>query len=145
MQISISGFGSRLREARKEKGFSAQWMCNYLNGYLVSAGYPAVALNTYYSWEYIGSAREVLHGRSLPHPLVYKLLTIPLGITGYWLFFGDLDGRIVKRRDRLPAGVSLEQVAGVGEPDPLRQEFNRVAGQLNAQQRQALLVLLKQF
>lgn len=142
----VAGLGSRLREARREAGLSADWMVRFLNGYLVSAGMKPVGIQTYYSWERIGTPRE-RPGKSYPHPLIYKLVLIPLGVTGYWLFNGDMGGKIVKYRKDLPQlekiNYGIEQKSGVTLPDRLRIEFNRVEPLLSNGQKRGLLELLK--
>lgn len=82
----------------------------------------------------------------MPHPLVYKLIVIPLDVTGYWLFFGDMDGRVVRHKKDLPNGVELEQVSALRpEIDPLAREFQRLQERLSPSQKNALINLLRQF
>jgi hypothetical protein len=55
-------------------------MVNYLNGYLTGKGIRPIGLNTYYFWERIGLPGQD-KGRAYPHPYVYRLLSIVLGIS----------------------------------------------------------------
>ncbi|WP_276681498.1 hypothetical protein [Thalassolituus oleivorans] len=149
MLTSADGFGPRLKSARKAKGFSARWIVNYINGYIVSKGYPPLTLNTYYAWERIGTPLEVKKGRRWPHIIEHKLLLIPLGITGYWLFNGDMGGKIIRNRADLPAlnsiNYGLEQHAAIINGDRLRSEFNRLIEKIDDRRRSALLNLFKMF
>lgn len=143
---SADDFGTRLRQARKEAGLTVKWMVDFLNGYFVSAGGRPIGVQTYYSWERIGTPREV-SGKAYPHPSIYKLILIPLGVTGYWLFNGDMGGRIVKSREDLPTleGIDygIEQKHAIQTGDKLRIEFNRVVGKMNTHQKRGLLELLR--
>jgi hypothetical protein len=77
--ICIKGFGSALRSARKRRRLSGKWMVHLINGYLVPQGIHPISLNTYYSWEKIGTPLE--HGgRGYPHPSLYRLFSIVLDI-----------------------------------------------------------------
>lgn len=149
MLTSVEGAGPRLRSARKAKNFSGQWMVDYINGYMVPQGYPPLTLNTYYSWEYIGTNRENKRGRRWPHMLEYKIMLIPLGITGYWLFNGDMEGRIVRDRENLPAleaiNYGMEQMYAIRQGDKLLQEINRVSRLLTPQMKQDLTRLLSRI
>ena len=149
MLTSVAGLGPRLKSARKAKKISARWMVNFLNGYMVSAGYPELSLNTWYSWEKIGTPQENKRGRRWPHMREIKLMLIPLGITGYWLFNGDMDGRIVRERADLPdlsaINYGMEQWASLREVDKLRWEFNRVTHDWSESQRIAAMNFLRLF
>jgi hypothetical protein len=92
----IIGFGDRLRSARKEAGLSVPYMVDHINMYLTSYGFKTIHESTYYSWEKIGTTREVKTGKSFPHPVIYPLLLEKFGITRYWLFWGDQGGRIIR-------------------------------------------------
>lgn len=145
MQITIAGFGGRLRDARRAKGVSAKWMCGFINGYMCSLGYQPVTVKTYYSWEYIGTSREEMKGRSWPHPMVYRLISLALGITLYWLIYGDMGGRIRRESSALPASQQVEQIAAITGQDALTREVDRVKGRLTSAQQAALVNLLKTF
>jgi hypothetical protein len=143
----LNSFGGRLRDARKAKKLSGQWIVNYLNGYLVGLGLQKIALTTYYSWEKIGTSAELVKGKSYPHPIVYRLLLIPLGITGYWLLVGDYDGRVVRMRSDLHESLAdyyaAEQASIIKEQDEVLQELIRVAQELTPLQRSTALAFLK--
>lgn len=143
----LNSFGGRLRDARQEKKLSGRWMVNYLNGYLAGCGLAEVALTTYYSWEKIGTHAELIKGKSYPHPIVYKLLLIPLGVTGYWLLNGDQGGKIIRRRSELPQlesiNYGLEQLSSLKQEDELTIEARRVMQRLSPAQRKAALTMLK--
>lgn len=142
MLTSVAGLGPRLRSARKAKRLSARWIVNFLNGYMVSDGYPELSLNTYYSWEKIGTHQENKRGRRWPHIKEIKAMLIPLGITGYWLVNGDMDGKIVKDRADLPdlqtINYGMEQWAAIQSGDKLRWELNRITSNMTDAQRNAL-------
>lgn len=142
MLTSVAGLGPRLRSARKAKKFSARWMVQFLNGYMVSDGYPELSLNTYYAWEKIGTHQENKRGRRWPHIREIKAMLIPLGITGYWLVNGDMDGQIIRDRSDLPQldaiNYGMEQWAALKSHDRLRFEVNRVCHRMTDSQRSAL-------
>lgn len=144
--IYVHKMGRRLKESRTEKKLSAQWVVNYLNGYLVPRGLKPVGLSTYYSWEKIGTDQE-MKGKGYPHPVVYKLLLIIFDITGYWMFNGDMGGRIVRYRENLPSlgGIDygVEQTYSIQEQGPIRAEFDRVMLTATPAQRLATLNLLR--
>jgi hypothetical protein len=142
MLTSIAGLGPRLKSARKAKKLSAKWMVNFLNGYMVSDGYPSISMSTYYAWERIGTHQEHKRGRRWPHIKEIKLMLIPLGITGYWLVNGDMDGKIVRDRSSLPdlqtINYGMEQWAAIQGVDKLRHEVNRLIYRLDERKRTAL-------
>ena len=143
----ISGFGDRLRSARKEAGLSVPYMVDHINTYLTSYGFKTIHESTYYSWEKIGTAREVKTGKSFPHPAIYPLLLEKFGITGYWLFLGEQGGRIVRYADDLPnqfaADIAKQQIYSLSDKDPLHEEIDRVKSSLTPLQRSMLLSFLR--
>ena len=147
MLTSIEGAGPRLRLARRAKKISGQWMVDYLNGYMVPQGYPRLTLNTFYAWEKIGTVRENKRGRRWPHMKEIKIMLIPLNITGYWLFNGDMGGRIIKNRDQLPAlediNYGIEQQYTIKSGDKLQIEINRLVKAMPAALRRDLTKVLQ--
>lgn len=143
----LDSFGGRLKDARKAKKLSGQWIVNYLNGYLVGLGLQKIPLTTYYSWEKIGTSAELVKGKSYPHPLVYKLILIPLGITGYWLLVGDQNGTVVRMRSDLPnhkvTDYGAEQAGITKSQDDILVELIRISQNLTLAQRKAALAFLK--
>ncbi len=143
---NLLSFGGRLRDARKQARLSAAWMTDYLNGYLIARQLKTIDVQTYYSWERIGTAREK-SGRRYPHPELYRVMLYPLGVTGYWLFYGSEGGTVIRHRKDIgqlgSLTVAAEQKAAVSQNDELRKEFNRVADKLTPATRSALLQLLK--
>lgn len=145
----LDSFSGRLKDARKAKKLSGQWMVNYLNGYLASCGLSTVSLTTYYSWEKIGTSLEIIKGKSYPHPLVYRLLLIPLGITGYWLFRGDRYGDSVRLRDELRSNEKINYKAELDVTGPIDYISNveieamRVFRMMSPAQKQAAIAFLK--
>ena len=143
----LDSFGGRLRDARKAKNLSGRWIVNYLNGYLVGLGLQKIALTTYYSWEKIGTSAELIKGKSYPHPLVYRLILIPLGITGYWLLVGDQSGKVVRMRSDLPKSLvndyAAEQASVLKAQDEILLELIRVTKNLTPLQRSTALAFLK--
>jgi len=139
-------FGGRLRDARKEAKVSAAWMVEHLNKHLVPAGLARVHINTYYSWEKIGTPGELKSGKRYPHPMAYKIMLDPLGITGYWLWYGDMGGRVIRRRKDLPQEhqIADEQIGSIREiEEELYREFKRVAASATNAQKTAILNLLR--
>ena len=147
MLTSVEGAGPRLRSARRAKSLSGRWMVDYINGYMVPQGYPELSLNTYYSWEKIGTSRENKRGRRWPHMKEIKIMLIPLGITGYWLFNGDMDGRIVRDRSDIPSlediDYGMEQLYAVRSGDKLKIEINRLIRRMPAAWRRDLTKILQ--
>lgn len=142
-------FGGRLRDARKEAGYSATRMVELLNQYLVPQGLARVHINTYYSWERIGTPGEIKSGKRYPHPHAYRIIVNQLGITGHWLWYGDMGGRVVRRRADLPTSsgeiqIAEEQIGSVRTiEDELYREFKRVAANATNAQKAAILGLLR--
>lgn len=149
MLTSAEGFGLRLRSARIAKNISGQWMVDYINGYMIPQDYPPLSLNTYYSWEKIGTPNENKRGRRWPHVMELKIILIPLGVTGYWLFNGDMDGRIVRDRADLPElkniNYGLEQTIAIQAAEPLMTEIHRVKGMLSPDLKRDLTRLLSRI
>ncbi len=106
----MNSFGGRLRAARKETGMKGNHVCKILNGYLQAQGLKPVNIDTFRSWENIGTPKEKVSGKSYPHPKVYNLLGDLYGITGYWLFLGGPVERY-RKNVNLPGSTdySLEQ------------------------------------
>ncbi len=96
----LNSFGGRLRDARKETGMSGKQVCAILNGYLKAKGLKPVNINTFRSWEGIGTPKEI-SGKSYPHPCTYNMLGDLYGITGYWLFLGGMGGQIQRYKDKV--------------------------------------------
>jgi hypothetical protein len=105
----LDSFGGRLGDARKEAGMTGIHACNNLNGYLLELSLGAVNINTFRSWERIGTSREMT-GKSYPHPNVYAVLSELYGVTGYWLFFGgDVERYRVNINTPASTNIALEQ------------------------------------
>jgi len=137
-------FGQRLKHARKDAGLSVAWIVKYINGYLICTGLRPIGVQTYYAWERIGTPREA--SKAYPHPAIYKILLIPLDITGYFLFNGAMGGLIIKRRSDVPGlkriNYGFEQIHSIQHRDA-RAEFNRVYSHASESQQRAIMLLLQ--
>ena len=105
----LNSFGGRLRDAREETGMTGSHVCGILNGYLQAQGLKPVNINTFLSWERIGTPKELVSGKSYPHPITYTMLGNVYGVTGYWIFLGGMDGQIQRYRKKvnLPGETSF--------------------------------------
>jgi len=143
----ISDFGDRLRSARKESKLSVPHMVDYINEYLTAHGLKTIHESTYYSWEKIGTHRELKTGKSFPHPVVYLLLVSKFGVTAHWLFFGDQGGRIIRYSADLPnqfaTDITKHQIYSLTDKDPLDEEIDRVKSTLSQEQQSMLLDFLR--
>ena len=106
----LNAFGGRLRDAREETGMTGSLVCGILNGYLQSQDLKPVNINTFMSWERIGTPKELVSGKSYPHPAAYNMLGDLYGVTGYWLFLGG-DVERYRKNVTIPASTdfNLEQ------------------------------------
>ncbi|PHR86006.1 MAG: hypothetical protein COA78_38430 [Blastopirellula sp.] len=120
----LNTFGGRLRDAREEAGLQGTHVCNILNGYLQASGLAPVHIDTFRSWDTIGTNKEKLKDKSYPHPNVYNVLGTIYGVTGYWLFLG---GKVERYRKNVtsPASIDyeLEQRSAL---TPEAKEYQRV-------------------
>lgn len=143
----ISGFGERLRAARKEASYSVLGIVDDINALLREHGLKEIHTATYYAWERISTVREDKKGRSFPHPGIFPLILDKFGITGYWLFYGDQGGRIARYTSELPnqlvAELAKQQLSPLSANAPLDDEINRLKSKLTEPQRAALLAFLK--
>ncbi len=106
----LNSFGGRLRDAREEAGLLGTQVWKILNGYLQAQNLKPVNINTFMSWERIGTPKEIVSGKSYPHPSVYPALGNIYGVTGYWLFIGG-DMERYRKNVNTPTSTdySLEQ------------------------------------
>ena len=78
-----------------------------LNAHFEESGVTAVNIDTFRSWEKIGTPAETAKGRSYPHPIAYPYLCRLYGVSEQWLFYGDMGGKVSKGRgaSAAPAGT----------------------------------------
>lgn len=148
--LNLEWFGHRLRDARLEAELDQKMLLNLLNNDLADKGYPAVHIDTYRSWEHIGSPKERLRGKSYPHPAAYEILANALQVTTYWLFMGGVGGRIERYRKNMGErmlGIAVEQRQAIKAEDRKVAEFmgdmRELAVKLSTVERHALHDLIK--
>lgn len=118
--LNLEFFGHRLRDARLESRLDQKMLLSILNNGLLKSGLPLVHIDTYRSWEYIGTPKEKPKGKAYPHPSAYEILAGALQVTTYWLFLGSVGGRIERYRKNLGdrvLGVVVEQRRAVRAED----------------------------
>lgn len=153
LKPNLETFGGRLRAARMEVGLKAPHVCNILNGYLKAQGLSPVNINTFYSWEHIGTPKEVLKGKSYPHPSIYNIFASIYGVTGYWLFFGSMGGQVERYRQnmRMPGTIdpAMEQRKALKPEERVHSRiellFRKVLWESNTKQKRAIELLLESF
>ena len=143
-------FGSRMRLARLEAGFSnIDEFVKLVNEHLDTQGVPSISPGTYRKWELIGGPREDKKLKAYPHPIFWPIFSGLSGVTAYWLWYGATNG-IVKRISDLPKHqrrVIDQQLASIQCPRKLGlvEEFTRVVGKYTHKQQEALRAFLKLF
>lgn len=151
IKSDLSCFGGRLRAARKELDISAQRVSMILNSYLRSRGLATVSLNTFYSWEHIGTSKELAKGKSYPHPVCYDFFSSLYGVNAEWLFYGGMGGQIMRYRKDTPVPKSRiknkEQREAYAESmrimSEAENEFRLVFENASLIQKKALIRLLR--
>ena len=96
--VPTTSFGERLKQARAEAGMFATDASKKLNAHFEESGVTAVNIDTFRSWEKIGTPAETAKGRSYPHPIAYPYLCRLYGVSEQWLLCGEMGGRISKSR-----------------------------------------------
>lgn len=143
----VNGFGDRLRAARKEAGLSVPEVIEHFNAYFQAKSLKTISASTYYSWERFGTVREVVKGKSYPHPAVYPLALELYGVTAYWLFFGDQGGKIIRYTSDLPNKttdkLTKQQLYTLKEDDQLDKEFMRVKSKMSTAQKVSFTQFLR--
>lgn len=146
----LNSFGGRLKDAREEAGLKGTGACKIVNSYLKAKGLDPVHIDTFRSWENIGTPKEKKKGKSYPHPAVYTMLASLYGVTGYWLFQGGMGGQVAQHRNAAnnprSTDIQIEQRKAITPESRAHQrielKFRRLFWKSTTKQKRAIELLL---